>query len=272
MRNLLNSLAWTMLMMVFLPPLAGAQTLYPNQTCSDGGDCKSGICLKLRSGDMVCGTCSQSTFDNLAPKVDQYCKAFEDGWAPEKAPEYLNMLVDGRVQVEVYDEMLEKAKECKSARETLQKECFAGGESYDKRDHAGQMRAIEQSIDRLSTHKQTMISARRVYYCSKSTYEGAVRQYESKCSSLNFNQIKQKSDAMKYDFNKGEKIDCDELEDLEEDCEECAYAARQLIEYAFKNSSSYTPTEFSDLREKAEEMQKLLEEQRKQADGKDLCD
>ncbi len=272
MRTLTFSLAVMAMCLFAAFGHVNAQTLYPNQECSKGGDCKSGICLKLRSGDMVCGTCSQSTFDNLAPKVDQYCKAFGDGWSPEKAPEYNNVEVEGRVQVEVYDEMLEKAKDCKEARENLQEECFEGGASYDKRDHAGQIRAIEGSISSLAAHKQKMINDKRVYYCSKSTYEGVLRQYDSKCGSLDFNQVKQKLDSKKYDLSKGLKVDCDLLEDLMEDCKECAYAAKQLIDYGFKGSSSYTPTEYSTKLEKAEEMQKLLEDQHEIAEDKDLCD
>ena len=57
-----------------------------------------------------------------------------------------------------------------------------------------------------------------------------------------------------------------------EDCKECAYAAKQLIDYGFKGSSSYTPTEYSTKLEKAEEMQKLLEDQHEIAEDKDLCD
>lgn len=272
MRTSNYSLAAVVMCLLMAFGHAGAQNLYPNQTCTDGENCKSGICLRLRNGDMVCGTCSQSTFDNLAPKVDQYCKAYGDGWAPEKAPEYNSMEVEGRVQVEVYDEMLEKAKACKEAREDLQEECFEGGESYDKYDHAKQLRNIEGSISRIAEHKKTMIDAKRVYYCSKSTYEGALRQYDSKCGSLDFNQVKQKLDSKKYDLSKGLKVDCDLLEDLAEDCKECAYAAQQLIDYGFKGSSSYTPTEYSTKLEKAEEMQELLEEQHELAEDKDLCD
>lgn len=266
---ILGALSLVLCMGMWLPVAAQSQNV--NEPCADEKACKSGICLELRSGNKVCGTCSQSTFNSLAPKVDEHCKAFQDGWRAEKAPEYIASEVDGRVQVEVYDEMLEKAKACKQARVTLQSECFKGGEAYDKYDHAGQIKSIETSIDDLAAHKQKMIYDKRVYYCSKSTYEGALRQFDSKCS-LDLNQVKQKLDAMKYDFNKGEKIDCDALEDLEEDCDDCAAAARDLINYGFKNSSSYTPREYSDRLEAMENMKTLLEDLREDADDKDLCD
>lgn len=249
-----------------------AQSLYSNQPCKENGDCKSGICLKLRSGDYVCGTCSQSTFDRLAPKVDEYCKSFGNGWRPEKAPEYLAMEVDGRVQVEVYDEMLEKAKACRDARKELQKECFEGGESYDKYDHAGQIRAIETSISDLAAHKTKMIGDNRVYYCSKSTYEGGLRQYESKCGRLDFNQVKQKYDAANYALGKGLKTDCDLLEDWDEKCEECELAARDLIKYGFRDNSSYTPDEFADKKEKAEEWHDKFVDLMGKIKSKSLCD
>ena len=249
-----------------------AQTKNVNEICTGDATCKSGICLKLRSGKYVCGTCNQSTYDNLAPKVDTYCKAFAEGWRAEKAPEYLNSLVDGRVNVEVYDEMLEKVKECKAARVNMVNTCFKGGADYDERDHAEKIREIERGISKMAAHKSQMISDRRVYYCSKSTYAGALSQYKSKCDRLDLNRMKQKMSSLKYEFGKGNKIDCDILEDYVKDCEECAYAIDDLIKYGFKNSSSYTPKEFSDRKKAVEDVQIDMEELLSDTKSKKLCD
>lgn len=272
MKNFRMSVALIVTMVLFVSVGVFGQDKNVNEICTGDESCKSGTCLKLRSGKEVCGTCSQSTFNSLAPKVDTYCKAFEDGWAPEKAPEYKAFLVDGRVKVSVYDDMLEKAKDCKSARVNLQNSCFKGGRDYDERDHSGQIKAIEASITRISKHKSTMISAKRVYYCSKSTYSSVLSKYTSKCDRLDLNRIKQKMASLKNDFNRGNEVDCDILIDYIGDCEECADAVDDLIKYGFKNSSSYTPPAFSSRKKSVEDVQIDLEELVDDVKGESLCD
>jgi hypothetical protein len=65
---------------------------------------------------------------------------------------------DGRVLVDMFDIMLDAAKQCKEARIGRESECWNGG---DER-HLKPIRDINSSIERISTHKGKMISAKRV--------------------------------------------------------------------------------------------------------------
>lgn len=258
--------------LLFLTSALYGQNKEVNQNCTSDVECQSGYCIQLRNGEQVCATCSQSEFNYLAPKVDEYCKSFGQGWKPEISSEYNQSLAsDGRVQVEVYDLMIEAAKNCRDARSKLTVECFYNGERYDKYDHKGQLEAIERSIQSIADHKYKMISSKRVYYCSKSTYASRLNSFNSKCN-LNFPNINLQLDVMRNEFNKGTKVDCDDIDDYYDDCKECYDRAKDLLSDGYSNSDSKFPNDYSAILNTAkatyEKAYNLLQEIK----SKSLCD
>ena len=250
-----------------------AQTKEVNQDCTDDDDCKSGTCLTLESGDKVCGTCSQSTFNSLKRAKTSACGGFNSRWTPKTSEEYQGSEAsDGRVSRESFDRMTDKAKGCKNAREKLSETCFKNGERWDKYDHEGQVEQIENSIDKIERLMTDKIRAKEVYYCSKSTYDSRLRTYESKCERLDTRRIKDQLEDMLDDMEDGKKVDCDDIEDWAEDCEECYEAAKDLYDDCFKRSSSYMPEDYYDKMEAAKDMMEEAEKLKDMAEDDDLCD
>ncbi len=208
------------------------------------------------------------SLDGLTRNVDDYCKGFETGWTPESSTEFKESLAsDGRVWVDVFDIMLEKAKKCKEARVYREYKCWADGDE----EHKGAIKQVAESIDRMSSHKYRQIQDKRVYYCSKSYYDSRLSTYNSKCN-LNFPDIKQKLDIMKNSMKDGKKVDCGDIEDYGKSCEYCLQAAKDLLYDGFRNNSSYTPDEYSDVLKLAEKAVNLAKEVQEDAKSKSLCE
>jgi hypothetical protein len=238
--------------------------------------CESGLyCVKLKSGEEKCSECDQSKSDGLTAKVDEACKAFDGAWTPDNSPEYLAVLsTDQRVQVAVYDLMLEKAKECKAAREYRESECWDGGDQT----HRDAIAAIGQSITRISDHKLRQIRDRRVYYGSKDTYESKLSTFNSKCSGSTLDAANRGLDELNTAFNKiasdtasTEKIDCSDIEDHVEACQTCSESANALLYDGYQNNVDYMPREYFNTWDSSEKIVKKGQELLAKVKEKNLC-
>ena len=238
-----------------------------NEVC-DQLPCESGLyCIQTRDGKKKCAECDQSKLDSLTGSVDTYCKGFEKGWTPGSSEEYQAALADdGRVLVDVFDKMLENAKKCKEAREYRENQCWDGGDN----DHKDAIRQVSDSIDRISAHKNQMISDRRVYYGYQSTYKSKLSTFRSKCD-LNFPDINQKLAIMNSDQEKNNKVNCSDIEKYGDDCERCFNEAKDLLNDGFSGSSSKFPDEYSRAYSNAEETMKKARELLKIVKSKNVC-
>lgn len=238
-----------------------------NETC-DQLPCESGLyCVQTRDGKKKCAQCDQSKLDNLTASVDTYCKGFEKGWTPGSSVEYAAALAeDGRVLIDVFDTMIESAKKCKEAREYRENQCWDGGDN----DHKDAIRQVSDSIDRISAHKYQMISDRRAYYGSSSTYKSKLSTFRSKCD-LNFPEINQKLAIMNSEQDKNNKVNCSDIEKYGDDCERCFNEAKDLLNDGFSGSTSKFPEEYSTTYSNAEETMKKARELLKNVKSKNLC-
>jgi hypothetical protein len=161
-----------------------------NEVC-DQMACESGLyCVETRDNKKKCATCDQSKLNSLSSAVDTSCKTFGEGWTPEASEQYQQALAsDGRVLVDVFDKMLDAAKQCKEARTTRESECWKGGDD----EHKKAIEQVSSSIGRITDHKNKMIGDRRVYYGSISTYRDRLSTFKSKCD-VNFPDLNQKLD------------------------------------------------------------------------------
>jgi len=246
---------------------AQAQLSRVNESCKQM-PCEDRLyCVTLKNGDQKCATCDQSTLNDLTGKVEEACKTFGEGWTPEKSDDYNNALAaDGRVMVDVYDTMLEKAKKCKEAREYREDKCWDDGDA----EHREAIRQVATSIDRIADHKYRQISDRRVYYCSKSYYDSYLSTFNSKCN-LNFQDINQQLNIMLNNMGNKTPVYCSDIDRYGDDCERCYNAAKDLLYYAFKNSSSYFPEKYNEVMQKAESNYKQARSLKEMASKDGLC-
>jgi hypothetical protein len=238
-----------------------------NQPCSDL-PCESGLtCVETRDEGKKCATCSQSDLEGYSRAIDDMCKTFGEGWTPSKSEEYQAALApDGRVRVDVYDTMLDKAKACKQARESREGRCWNGGDDRHKKA----LNEIGDSISRIADHKGTMIGARRVYYCQTSTYVGRLSTFNSKCQ-LNFPDMDQKLTIYTKDLNDSKTVPCSDVERYRNDSERCVDAGKDLLYDGFSDSSYKIPEEYSITYGKAREVFKKGKDVYDTAKGRTLC-
>jgi hypothetical protein len=244
-----------------------AQLKAVNEECS-ATPCESGLfCVETKDGKKKCATCDQSKLNDMTRDVDNFCKAFGQGWTPNASQDYQDALAaDGRVLVDVYDIMLENAKKCKAARVDREHECWKDGDD----EHKKAIEQVGESIERIATHKQRMIDDRRVYYCSKSTYESRLSTFKSK-SNLEFPNIEQKLNIAENDIKDGKKVDCSQIEKYSDDCERCVDACKDLLNDGFSNRTDRFPAEYNDIYTKSQELLKKAKDILESAKSKDLC-
>ena len=224
-------------------------------------------CVTLKNGDQKCATCDQSTLNDLTGKVDDACKSFDAGWTPENSSDYQEALAsDGRVMVDVYDQMLEKAKKCKEAREYREYKCWDNGDP----EHRRAIEQVTESIDRIARHKSRQISDKRVYYCSKSTYESRLSTFNSKCN-LNFQDINQQLNIMLNNMSNKTPVSCYDIDRYGDDCERCFAAAKDLYYDGYRSSSSYFPQAYQEIMDKAESTYKSARSLKEMANKDNLC-
>jgi hypothetical protein len=264
----MKKLLFTALWVAVFTSTCFAQLSKVNQRCEQM-PCESGLyCVTLKNGEKKCATCTQSTLDDLTDDVDDYCKGFESGWTPGASPEFNEALADdGRVWIDVYDIMIDKAKKCKETRITREDKCWDDGDD----DHKRAINQVTESIEKMVNHKRTQIDDRRVYYCSSNTYESRLSTYNSKCK-INLYDINQKVDIMVNAVKGGNKVDCDDLEDYNEMCEYCLEAAKNLLYDGFRNNSSYIPYDYNEVMNKAQETAKKGKDLLYDVKSKSLCD
>lgn len=255
------------LVLLSMLPEGRAQFKKVNEEC-DQMPCESGLyCVEVKGGKKKCSRCDQSTLDSYSEKVNNACKAFGKGWTPESNDDYKDVLAsDGRVLVDVYDKMLDNAKKCKSAREDRESKCWDGGDD----DHKDAIKQVDEGIQRMSEHKYKMISAKRVYYGSKSTYESRLSTFKSK-ADLNFADMNQKLDIMNNDQDKGNKVNCSDIERIRDDAERCVNAAKDLLYDGFSNSLDKFPDEYNDIYMKATDTMKKAKDLLETVKNKSLC-
>lgn len=249
------------------PTATRAQLKTVNEECSSV-PCESGLyCVETRDGKKKCATCDQSKLNDMTRDVDNYCKAFGEGWTPGSSQEYQDALAaDGRVLVDVFDIMLENAKKCKKARVDREHECWKDGDD----EHKKAIAQVGESIDRIAAHKQKMIDDRRVYYGSKSTYESRLSTFKSK-SSLDFPNIEQKLNIAANDIRDGKKVDCSQIQGYSDDCERCVDASKDLLNDGFSNSTDKFPSDYNDIYTKSQELLKKAKDILDSAKSKNLC-
>lgn len=244
-----------------------AQLTRVNESCKQMPCEERLYCLTLKNGDQKCATCDQSTLNDLTGKVDDACKSFDVAWTPENSSEFQEVLaVDGRVMVDVYDVMLEKAKRCKEAREYREYKCWDNGD----REHLDAIKRVAESIDRIATHKYRQISDRRVYYCSKSTYESRLSTFNSKCN-LNFPDINQQLNILLNNMGNKTPVSCSDIDRYGDDCERCFAAAKDLYYDGFRSTSSYFPYPYQETMDKAESTYKSARSLKEMAYKDNLC-
>lgn len=244
-----------------------AQTGKVNDLC-DKKDCSPGLfCVKTRDGQMKCATCNQSKLDDLTDKSDNACKTFENSHTDKGRTYQDGLASDGRVQVDVYDEMLELGKKCREARETREKACWAGGDE----GHEKQLKQVTQSIVNVSNQKDAAIKNKKVFYCSKSTYESKLGSFNSKCKSSDLEKWEASVKKLEESVNKGEKISCSEIEGLIRNCEYASEAAEILMKECYKNNTDLLPTEYFSRWDYSEKVLKKAKDLLKKAKDKSLC-
>lgn len=238
-----------------------------NEIC-DQMACESGLyCVETRDNKKKCSTCDQSKLNSLSSAVDTSCKTFGEGWTPEASEEYKQAIAsDGRVLVDVFDKMLDAAKQCKEARTTRESECWKGGDE----EHKKAIEQVSNSIGRITDHKNKMIGDRRVYYGSINAYRDRLSTFKSKCD-LNFPDINQKLDIMHNEQNKGNKVSCSDIESHSNACERCYDSAKDLLNDGFSNSSYKFPDEYDQTYKNAEGTFKKAKELLSTVKGKSLC-
>ena len=245
----------------------------------DKGKCDSGLyCVDVKiKGVMkkLCSECNQTKLNGKTKIVGAKCKWMENGqgWYPDKNPLYLKAISKAdneqdRVPITIFDDLLEKVKECREAREDRDDECWDGG----NKGHIEASEGVRKMAKNIADLKGEAVAERAVFYSSKSTYESAMRDYISKCRSLNFSKIEDALEDMERDYKSGKEIDCDDLEKFMEDCEGCVSEAKSLIQYAFDGSSGKTPEDVQEAKDESESLIELAEEILKEAKSKDLCD
>lgn len=251
-----------------------AQTGKVNDLC-DKKDCSPGLfCVKTRDGQMKCATCNQSKLDDLTNKLDNACKTF-DNLHTDKGRTYQDGLAsDGRVQVDVYDEMLELGKKCREARETREKACWAGGDE----GHAGQIEKTTKSIVNVSNQKDAAIKDRKVFYCSKSTYESKLGSFNSKCKSSDLEKWEGDLKKLEDSYNKiasssssTDKINCSEIETIIRNCEYASEAAEILMKDCYKNNTDLFPKEYFNRWDQSEKVLKKAQDLLKKVKDKSRC-
>ena len=253
---------------LLLPHVDGLpQTPRVNESCKQMPCEERLYCVTLKNGDQKCATCEQSTLNDLTAKVEDACKSFDAGWTPDNSSDYKEALAaDGRVMVDVYDVMLEKAKKCKEAREYREYKCWDNGDS----EHRGAIDQVTESIDRIARHKYRQISDKRVYYCSKSTYESRLSTFNSKCN-LNFQDINQQLNVLLNEMGNKKPVSCYDIDHYGDDCERCFAAAKDLYYDGFRSNSSYFPQPYQETMDKAESTYKSARSLKEMAGKDNLC-
>lgn len=246
---------------------AFTQTGKVNDGC-DKNACGSGLyCVKTRDGSQKCASCNQSKLNDLTDKVENACKTFDNGYT-EKGRLYQDALAsDGRVQVDVYDEILELGKKCREARENREKECWAGGD----KGHQEQIKDVSNTIVNVSDRKKAAIKDKKVFYCSKSTYESKLGSFNSKCKTGDLEKWDASVKKLEESVNKGEKISCSEIEGLIRNCEYASEAAEILMKECYKNNTDLFPTEYFSRWDYSEKVLKKAQDLLKKAKDKSLC-
>ncbi|MEL6810171.1 MAG: hypothetical protein AAFP76_02425 [Bacteroidota bacterium] len=278
MKNVTNLRTFFVFILVSTLPMVIAIAQDVGEEC-DKGNCDSGLhCVnvRMRSGPaQLCSECTQSELNSLTANVTAKCKWMKKtggGWYPDKNPMYQDAISSAdpdqdRVPVEIYDELLEKTKECGRAREKRDNECWDGGDL----GHNDARQGVKEMNTNIGKLKRKDIDDKKVFYGSKSSYESAMRTYLSDCRGLNLSRMEDNLEAVQKQLNKEEKVDCDDLEEWMESCEECFEVAQDLVNSAFGGSSSKTPDEIYRTMGDAEALFELGEELLKNAKKEKLC-
>lgn len=233
--------------------------------------CENGLfCVETKDRENIekCSACDRSELDSFARSIDDYCKGYGAGWTPESSSEYKNVLADdGRVLVDIFDKLLDTAKQCREARLKRENKCWAGGDD----EHKKTLKDVEDSITRITDHKYKMITDKRVYYGDPSTYKSRISTAKSKCD-LNFPNMNQKIDISNREISNGNKIRCSDIEDYQDDADYCYRAVNELYESNFSRSFSSFPEKYDQwLRDSSGVLQKA-KDLISTAKYKDLCD
>lgn len=191
-KSYLSKTGSSILCLFFFCSFLSAQSVGEN---CDNGKCDNGLhCVEAYNTDTkrtedFCSSCTQSELNSKTNLVTDKCKWYQgkpgQGWYPKKNPTYLKYVSDAdpnqdRAAVEAFDELLEESKECEEAREDRDNDCWGGGDA----GHIAQRKAVKAMNTSIGELKRDAINNKEVYYCSKSTYESSMSNYNSKCGNL----------------------------------------------------------------------------------------
>jgi hypothetical protein len=260
--------------------VSGRAQLTPiNESC-DQMPCESGLyCIELKDGQKKCSSCDQSKQSDLTAEVDRYCHAceengFSENSYTENGPIYQEAISsDGRVMVDVYDQVLEIGKKCRDARVYRENQCWNGGNS----GHKQAITQVENCMAKVVEKKKTAIDNKMVYYCSKSTYESKLSTFNSKCSLSQLDNAKAGIEKLSDDYNRitgsttEDKINCSTIENYVYDCQRCSEAANALLYDAFQNNVDKMPKTYFETWDRSESIIKLGQELLKNVKDKSLC-
>lgn len=239
-----------------------------NEPCKADAECeRSCHCVTTVNGKK-CATCDQSTLTRLTNEVNETCKADKDGWAPEKSPEYIAVMAeDGRVEVGMFDDLIDKAKACKAARTERENKCWKGGDA----EHKNSIAEVERGVTNLATHKNRMILDKRVYYSSFPVYRSKLSDYLDKCDKLKTTDLRNYLEGYKKKIKAGTKISCSEAEGYLRNIGYGYDAAADLLSYCFKNNINIFPNEYRAKMEAVEQLKEDYKAMLDDAKAKKLC-
>lgn len=263
------SLKWLLFGCLFLASFSLFAQQKVNEPCTGDDNCESGYCLETKYGSL-CGTCPQSKLKTLSATVYSTCKESSRSW--KKAREYTDRIAsDDRVADEVFPMLLERINDCKEARLAVMEVCFKGGGNRDPGKHRQSVEEVGNNFENLKKEYKKSVADRQVYYCSKSTYESALRNYTRYCN-LRFSSIEDDIEDALDDLEDDKEIDCDDIEDYYDDCKACYEAADDLLDNGFKGNNNFFPKEYKKVLDNAEEQMEAAEAVMDLAKKEKLCD
>ena len=255
--------------LLLLASIMMAQKAKVTEDCDNNHACEEGLyCITLRDNTSKCSKCVQNESDNYSRAVDEACKAEAEGFTPASSKAYQDSTAsDGRVASSAFDDLFTQAKGCRDRRQEREDKCWDGGDSV----HKDEIEKVATSIENITSHRNTMLSNKRIFYTDRNTYENRLSSYKDKCVQLSFNSIQQQIDAAKVALGGTEKFDCSPLDTVVNSTYDCFQAIKSLRDDAYRNVADRMPDEFVQMDTSSNEAYDKAKELRGQASDRNMC-